>query len=441
MKSKLQSIFFDLKKIDGHTLEVFKKSISSTFVKVLGMLIGLLVSVYLGRSIGSEGLGVINLSIKFTNIFLVVCLVGMPQVVIKEVAIGFNNKDNDTISDVIYTSLIINGIITIVFSLIIIFLSSWISNDIFKDSNFEIPLIIGVLAAGPQVFSRIFSSGLIGYKKIWQSNLVNQSLSTFVTGLLLLLNYLIYNNITVNKVAVFYGISRIVVTLVMVFYWRHIHEPTSRSRNLLTKRLLNTSIPIFYVFLASALIGNVDSIILGMFSGSEDVGLYSVASRIALLTSFFLQVTNSSVAPKIAALYHDNKIPELEKMVSNVTKILILIGSFQFLIFILFGREILNIWGEEFVSAYPILILLGFGQLINISTGASGLLLTMTGKEKIERNISIVSAVILLSFSILLAPHFYSFGVAIATLISVSFLNISRIFLAKKYLGVTTIKF
>lgn len=441
MKSKLQLINFKLKKIDGHTLEVFKKSISSTFVKVSGMLIGLLVSVYLGRSIGSEGLGIINLSIKFTNIFLVICLVGMPQVIIKEVAIGFNNKEYDKISDVIYSSLIFNGVVTVICSIIIVLLSPWISNDLFKDPNLEIPLIIGVLAAGPQVISRIFSSGLIGYKKIWQSNLVNQSLSTAVTGLLLLLNYLIFNSVTINKVAIFYGVSRVVVTLVMLVYWRNIHQPTSNVRTLITKRLLNTSIPIFYVFLASSLIANVDSIILGMFSGSEDVGLYSVASRIALLTSFFLQVTNSSVAPKIAALYHDKKLTELEKMVSSVTKVLFIIGSIQFLLFVLFGKQILNIWGEEFVSAYPILILLGFGQLINISTGASGLLLTMTGKERIERNISIISAIILLVFSLLLTPFFYSYGVAIATLVSVSVLNISRIFLAKKYLGVATIKF
>ena len=49
-----------LSKLDVHTLEVVKKSISSIIVKLLGVIIVIGLSVFLARTIGAEGLGLIN---------------------------------------------------------------------------------------------------------------------------------------------------------------------------------------------------------------------------------------------------------------------------------------------------------------------------------------------------------------------------------------------
>ena len=43
-------------KLDIHTLEVVTKSVSSTIVKIVGMLIGLAVSVSLGNLIGAKAI-------------------------------------------------------------------------------------------------------------------------------------------------------------------------------------------------------------------------------------------------------------------------------------------------------------------------------------------------------------------------------------------------
>ena len=48
-------------KLDVHSLEVLVSSSKSMIVKVVGMIAGLMASIILGRTIGVEGIGTINL--------------------------------------------------------------------------------------------------------------------------------------------------------------------------------------------------------------------------------------------------------------------------------------------------------------------------------------------------------------------------------------------
>jgi O-antigen/teichoic acid export membrane protein len=180
------------------------------------------------------------------------------------------------------------------------------------------------------------------------------------------------------------------------------------------------------------IINNSDIIILGFFSEAKDVGIYVVAARVALLTSVLLQITNSALSPKIAALYAENNIKSLEKMIKKITKGLFFIGLFVFLFFIFFGNWILSIWGEEFEEAYWILIILGFGQLVNISTGAVGIILIMTGHEKTQRNISLCFMMVFLIFSFTLIPIYGALGASIATATSVLGINMTILIYVKR---------
>ena len=95
--------------LDEHTLEVIKKSSASIIVKVIGMFVGLGVSVFLGRTIGPDGLGIINLSHRIVNLLIVIGLFGMQQVIIKEVPIAKDKKEYKHIGNVMYSAYLING--------------------------------------------------------------------------------------------------------------------------------------------------------------------------------------------------------------------------------------------------------------------------------------------------------------------------------------------
>jgi O-antigen/teichoic acid export membrane protein len=180
---------------------------------------------------------------------------------------------------------------------------------------------------------------------------------------------------------------------------------------------------------------------LGSLSSLSEVGLYSVAARIAMLTSFFLAVSNAAIAPKIAALYYKQQTKELEVMVKKTTKILIVIATVTSLLFIVFGKFILGIWGSDFVSGFTILVILSLGQFFNIATGCSGLLLSMTGFEKIHGYISLITLIANIILNIVLINKMGALGAAIATAVTVSFGNIAKLILAKKKTGIMTLPF
>jgi len=395
------------------------------------MLIGLAVSIFLGRTIGAEGLGIINLSFRIVQILPIVGLFGMPQVIIKEVAIARSQNDLIHIGNVMHTVYLINGIITFLLSIVVIIAAPWISENLFSEPRLTWPLIIAVIVMTPMVFSRLFSSGLIGYKKIWQSNLVDQTLSIAITGILLVAMWFFKVPISVNRVAVAYAIGRIGVTISIGIYWRTIYN-YKNQREFIGKLLFKTAKHLIIVSAATILFNSLDMIFLGVFENSDKVGLYSVAKRLSLLTVFFLQITNSTISPKIAALYEEGKIGEIETMVRRVTFGLMIIGASFLIIFIIFGKPILSVWGPRFTESYQILIILTFGQLVNIGTGAVGVILVMTGNEKVQKNISLTFLGLNLVLNIVLINYYGIIGAAIASTITIAGINITKIIFVNK---------
>src|SRR5690242_3672221 len=64
-----------------------------------------------------------------------------------------------------------------------------------------------------------------------------------------------------------------------------------------------------------------------------------------------------------------------------------------FWIAVLFGRAILGLSGKGFIPAWPLLIALAMGNLINVSTGSVGYMLVMTGHQRITFLNSLVAIV------------------------------------------------
>ena len=165
-------------KLDKHTQEVFLKSSKTMFVKVFGMISGVIISIFLARKLGSEGLGVVNFANKLGMILLILTMCGFQYVIIKLIAIAKEKFDNKGIVDVIKTSLFFNGLLSILVACIGAIVLPLILDIFFESQDLYIPLLIVFIMLIPQTFSRVYGSALNGYGKIWQANLVNQTLSS-----------------------------------------------------------------------------------------------------------------------------------------------------------------------------------------------------------------------------------------------------------------------
>jgi O-antigen/teichoic acid export membrane protein len=427
-------------KLDIHTLEVVKKSYSSMIVKMTGMFAAFLISVILGRTIGPEGLGIINLSTKIVAFVLIFIMLGMDTVVRKEVAIAFERKDWQHVGNTIFTSTRIILPIAIGISIVLIMMASWLSENAFKEPKLYLPLLAFSVLLIPQAISRIFESGLIGYRKIWQSNLLNETLSLIVVALGLGVMFILNVKITIPFVLLLYGIGRITVLISVLVYWYLIFQFRGK-RIKKTKSMLRVGLPLLIVSSTALIASSADTVMLGLLSNSREIGFYSVAAKLGTLTSFFHLISISSLTPKIASLFHENKLKELETMVQQVTKGLGAIGVLSVLIYFFLGNQILSLWGTEFKEAYWILIIIAFGQLVNLGTGATGMILQMTNNERALGYLTLSTAILNVSLNYVLVPLYGGLGASIATAMTLILQNVIQIILVKKKLGILTINF
>eukprot|EP01093_Parvamoeba_rugata_P008114 TRINITY_DN2341_c0_g1_i1.p1 TRINITY_DN2341_c0_g1~~TRINITY_DN2341_c0_g1_i1.p1 ORF type:complete len:246 (-),score=37.18 TRINITY_DN2341_c0_g1_i1:1664-2401(-) len=236
-----------------------------------------------------------------------------------------------------------------------------------------------------------------------------------------------------------YAGSYFFVSICSFVYWKSIFKFKGDKGNKILK-LIIAAVPFLLVNGSGIIAANTDILMVGWLTDSYQAGLYSVATQIALVTSFFLLVTNSALSPKLASMFANGEISEMNKMVQKITLGLLVIGTVFFLFFVIFGKSILSIWGEPFVEAYPLLVVLSIGQFFNIGTGCAGFILIMCGYEKIHAKLSLSFVFINIILNYVLIINYGIIGAAVATAITVGSENIIKVVLAYKTTGISTIK-
>lgn len=180
---------------------------------------------------------------------------------------------------------------------------------------------------------------------------------------------------------------------------------------------------------------------LGMWSTERDVGLFNIANKTALLVSFILSCVNTVIAPKFASIYHEGNFKELQDLVSRATALMVVIAAPIAIIMIIFPQYIMSLFGNQFIEGANILIILAIGQFVYVVTGAVGYLLTMSGHERMMKNIMILCSLLIVSMNYLLIPRFGAQGAAIATSITLIFQNVAIAFVIWKIMGIVAIPY
>lgn len=432
----MTNLFKRIAIIDEHTKEVFLKSSSTIVIQTIGVFARLITSIILGRVLGSAGLGEVNLINQVITIVMVFSMFGMDHVLVKKIAIAYSNQNHKQVGNTVYTALVINILVASILTIVGVLCSKYISIT-FNSLKLQTPLIISLIVIIPQTIGGVFASSINGYNKIWQSRL----LKDFSTSLIVLLGIGIFwfleVPITLLTVIILYAVGRAVTFLMASIYWKYLFKPVF-VKQFLDKSMLKMAKPLLFVSATSLLLSSVDILMLGWLSNTSKVGLYTVATRLVLFIAFFLQITNSAISPKIAIFYAKKQFTEINLMVKQVTFWLIIIGVISLLFFFIFGKPILGLWGDDFKEAYICLAILCFGQFINISTGCSGVLLIMSGNEKIFSYISGFFLILNLVLNYFLILRYDIIGAAVATTFTIVLENIVRVFVAKQKTGILT---
>jgi len=203
------------------------------------------------------------------------------------------------------------------------------------------------------------------------------------------------------------------------------------------RKIVKFSLFVFLMSLSGFLSTQINTLILGAYSNSSEVGIYGIANRLAILVAIPLMAFNSIFPANISELYAQNDIKTLNKLYKRFTWITLFLSLIPFAFFTIYPKEILAIFGKDFPAGKTGLQILAISQLVNVSVGSAGFILTMTGKEKWEFFNQITLAITNVILAIVLAKQYGILGVAIATAVSVAVMNIMRLIEAHSIYGLS----
>jgi len=178
-------------------------------------------------------------------------------------------------------------------------------------------------------------------------------------------------------------------------------------------------------------------VIIGYLLAGSDVGLFVVAERAGYVTAFLFNAVRRVFEPMIAPLYETGDLEELNRVHIRITRWTFRVTLLISIVIIAFSDFLLSLFGEEFIAARPLLIIILLGQLINAATGQAGSILRFAGYEKLVRNIMAISTALMLISTIILTAMIGIMGTAISISAGVIIQNIAFYLAMKRHLGLT----
>lgn len=369
------------------------KFVKSTLILMLGgaitKILGMIIKIVTNRLIGVEGLGVYMLITPTFMLLIAIAQLGFPIAISKLVAEEKNNNKN-----LVFSSLPISLTINIIIMIILLFSSSYISNNLLHDKRtlYAIRTIGFVL---PFIsISSILRGYFFGKQRMFPhiiSNVTEDAvrLITIIIGVPIALKKGIES--AVSFIVLSNIVSELSSILVLFFFlpknFKITKEDISPNKKNI-KDILNISIPTT----GSRLIGNIgyflEPIILTFFllktgyANTYIVKEYGILNGyvmpMLLLPSFFTLAISQALIPIVSKSYSDNNIIYVKKKIKQSILFSSLIGIPATIIFILIPEIPLKlIYNTTSGSTYmkymaPICLLYYFQAPLSSSLQAMG---------------------------------------------------------------------
>ena len=414
---------------------------SYTFiVNLVGIVIGFFVSIYIARNLGVVNLGIFNLATQISGLILVLSLFGVPISLMKNMSIAIGLKRYLRANLILKSSNLLVLMLSIGLVLISIPFIDFVSVRIFNEPLLKFPLLIALLSVIPLNLSSNYASAINAYNKNWQSLFFKSTLRLVLIVIMLFALEVVGLAINLKNVVIVYGLARLFLFIISYLYFNKIRIGKIVSKTTI-KPIFYMAFPFFVLQAVRVVYSSTDSLMLGSLLSAKDVGLYGIAFRLADLSNSILIVVGTVVSPRILYYFANNKILEIEKLLQVTTKYLALFGLVGFIIVLFFGNKILLIWGQDFVEAYWLLVVLYAGQFFNFIFGLSVLLLTLCGEEKLWSKIMLYFTVLNIFLNYVLITLFGNIGAAISTALLLMITNCAAYYFVNERFSIKIFKF
>lgn len=398
---------------------LIRSSIIIFIGSVAGQAIGISATIMLSRSLGLEDFGKFTILISVITLTAGILTNAFSRSQARFTAHFVGEKNGEYLMGTLYFGLLASLVCSLVLAIVLALCSGWISFAYLNDVSMKQLLLVAVLAVPCISLTGCVLQTLRGLGYATDRVLIESIFRPILRGsfYLWLFTTLSLPLAIYLEIGILYFL--LAVSLVLLFFRsRSFHRARPRFK---IDEYARFTLPLLPASAAAQFTHHLPLLTLGWFNLIEQAALYAVGLRIATFGRTLVMSLNSNFAPMVSNYQGRRRMDELEVLFKKVSRIMLLLTSAWVATCIVYGADMIRLFGFEFEGAYGALVVLAALTLPIGVLGPVTNMITMTGHSKVTMANSLVNLVLTGVLALLLVPRYGAIGAAMSVVLSAFF--------------------
>jgi len=415
----MMSALASLRKGEGLANELIRAVIGSAGVRFAGMIVTFLVGVQLARYLGPEAYGVYGMAMAMAAILIVFAQLGLPQLITREISGAMAKGDFSRAKGaMIWFPVSVAGASLFMMLVGYLGISLWEGKG---EGQLGVALYWALALVPLFALTNIFASALRGFHKVVRAQIFDAVLRPLLFAGMLFAAFVMLGSISPQTALMFHVAAATIILLIcaITLFLTLPDNVRSTLPTLHARTWVSSAVPMTGTEIVRTIDGQYAVLLLGMLVSAHDVGIF----RVALATAAFLSVPGTVltlvIMPYIAKFHAAEETQHLQKLATMSALVSFASTATMTAVIVFFGQSLIKIvFGNDFVSAWPPLVLISIAFTIQGFFGSSATILNMASEEKAVTFAYSVSLMMAVCLSWILIPAYGPLGVGVAMIIS-----------------------
>jgi O-antigen/teichoic acid export membrane protein len=381
--------------------------------KILRMVVGLFVVVWVARYLGPEQFGQLNYAIAFVSLFGAVAALGLNGIVVRDIV-----REPESAYPTLGTAFVLQLIGGLIAVALIVSAIDWLRPEDQLTKAMVAILGLSLVFKSSEVIKYWFESQVQSRYTVWVENSVFLLIAAAKVAMILNEAPLIAFVWIVLAEAVLVAVGLFGIYLKQEKKLRHWSVKLGRA-----KTLLKDSWPLIISSISIIAYMKIDQIMLGEMIGNDAVGIYGAASRISEVWYFIPVAINASLRPTLLKKRGVSQVRYIELLQKNFNLMIWLSVPIALVITVSSGLLIRLLFGDTYSGAADILVVHMWAGVFVFLNNAVWNWYFAENKQYIANIRIIVGLLLNVALNYLLIPKYGVLGAAYATLISRAFVT------------------
>lgn len=410
-----------VRSLDSVFRKLFKGGGILFFGFIIELAISFLAKIIIARTLGPVNYGSIYLAMTILTLSSTLCLLGLQNGVARYLPRFDDEGDR---RGVLVSAFQIALPIAIITSVFVFAFAPLIASVAFHNPSLTIFIrIFGVMIPFATVTQ--LSIGGIQGSNLATPRVLVENITPPVTRFIAVAAAIIIGAGAIG-IAVSYAVTYLLAAVVGMYYLIQSTSFLARVKPArMHRELLSFSTPLVVSGAISFVLSDLDTLMLGYFADTSQIGIYNVIYPLAQLLMVFLSSFGFLFMPIISELEAEGAISEIHHIYQVVTKWIFMTTLPVFLVVALFPEVTIRMtFGAEYVSGGLTLTLLSIAFFSHAIAGPNSSVLTAIGETRLIMWDNLAIGVLNAFLNLLLIPPYGFLGAGAATALSYIVLNV-----------------